>query len=226
MSVLLTTIVIIAAIELIEYVVECIDWGEETLPPPDISSLLHTYYKPDVCDTKMIANCQEMLRQFFDEPADAQLYMRIEQKMAGMDNEQKKVLLHNIAVKACQAMNVSISEIRFDDIQSMGCYNPANDSITISNAYLCQDICNVEMVKTIFHELKHATQYKAIGRDGNVWGYSQEKLIDWVNNFQNYVRSDIDPEGYFTQPIEIDSFGFECSVVPKPGMNADSNINF
>ena len=93
-----------------------------------------------------------------------------------------------------------------------------------SNLYIAQDVCNVEIVKTIFHELKHAVQFKAIGKDGNVWGYSTETLIAWANNWQGYISGSLDPEGYMTQPIELDSFGFECSVIPQPGLSSP-NVN-
>ena len=118
----------------------------------------------------------------------------------------------------------SVDNIIFTDVSCMGCYSASDNTIMFSNLYIAQDVCNVEIVKTIFHELKHAVQFKAIGKNGNVWGYSMDTLVAWANNYQDYISASWDPEGYMTQPIELDSFGFECSVIPQPGLSS-LNVN-
>lgn len=223
MSVLLTT-AIIALVGLVQWVSSLLCWREENLPSPNINDILNANYKPEACDEKMRIDCQDLLSQYFKEPEDAQLYQRIDEKMKGLSETEKKELLREITIKASSIMQVHIDNIEFSNNSCMGAYNYLNNSLMISNAYLNQDGCNVELVKTIFHELKHAVQYNAISHGGNVWGYSDETLIAWVNNFQNYINCTLDPEGYFYQPIEIDSFGYECSVIPQPGLSVNNVV--
>lgn len=224
MSVLLTVTTIIVLAELVQWVASLLDWGAETLPPPNINELLAANYKPEECDKKMMINCQNFLLQYFKEPKNAPLYQRINNRMEGLNVEQKKQLLREITLKLSDVMNVKLDSIEFSDEACMGSYDPSKNSLMISNAYINQDSCNIELVKTVLHELKHAVQFNAIGRGGNVWGYSQETLIAWTNNFQNYISSALDPEGYMCQPLEVDSFGFECGVIPQPGLSVP-NIN-
>ncbi len=223
MSVLLTVAVIIATVELVRWISNRISWGQETLPPPDINDILSTNYKPEECDKDMRDNCQNLLDLYFKEPVDAELYERINEKMKNLNKNEKKELLREITIKASDIMHVKLDNIEFSNESYMGGYFYKEKKLVISSAYLSQESCSVELVKTIFHELKHAVQYKAISRGGNVWGYSDETLISWVNNFQNYISSAYDPEGYLCQPLEIDSFGYECSVIPQPGLSVKPN---
>lgn len=224
MSVLLLIAAVIAATELLSWLVDSLEWGRETLPPPNINDILQANYKPEECDEKMRLSCQQLLQTYFKEPIDAPMYQRIDEKMRGLNDEQKRLLLKEITIKASEVMNVELDNIIFTDVSCMGCYSASDNTIMFSNLYIAQDVCNVEIVKTIFHELKHAVQFKAIGRNGNVWGYSMDTLVAWANNYQDYISASWDPEGYMTQPIELDSFGFECSVIPQPGLSS-LNVN-
>jgi len=75
---------------------------------------------------------------------------------------------------------------------------------------------------TAAHEARHARQSDAVDDLGrNPWefltgqdpfeqhedaGISREEAEEWEENFDNYVDSDEDPEGYYTQPVEEDAF--------------------
>lgn len=223
MSVLVTTFIIIALYELVRWIEDLINWGNETLPTPDLGSILDSAYKPEECDIKMSVDCQKLLDTYFREPMGEPLYVRIENRMKGMTPDQKKKLIMEITAKASTVMHVQLDNVVFENSDCMGTYNFRKNELMVSNAYIESDKCNVEVIKTIFHELKHAVQYKAVSTGGNVWGYSDDTLIAWANNFQDYISCVWDPEGYYTQPIEIDSFGFECSVIPLPGLGLPSN---
>lgn len=219
MSILLTIIVVLTLVELVRIISELLEWGNE-LPRPDIDAILAERYHPEECDEKMKVECQALLEDFFKEPSDLPMYLRIEHHMKGMSSEQKKVLIEQITQKTSSIMGVNIASVNFENSQSMGAYHLGKNSLMVSEAYLEFDECNVEIIKTIFHELKHAVQFKAITPGGNIWGYSEETLIAWANNFQDYINYMWDPEGYILQAIETDSFGFECSVIPKPGFSS------
>lgn len=223
MSVVIAIPIILAAVELIRWISSRISWGQETLPPPDLNDIFSTNYKPEECDNEMRDKCQNLIEQYFKEPEGAELYERVNEKMKNLNEDEKKELLREITIKASDIMQVKIDNIVFSNDYNMGCYYSDENKLMISSAYFNQESCGVEVVKTIFHELKHAVQYKAISPGGNVWGYSDETLISWVNNYQNYISSASDPEEYLRQPIEIDSFGYECSVIPKPGLSVKTN---
>lgn len=223
MSLLLIIAIAVAAVELIKMIAEAFEWGSQTLPSPNINDHLREKYHPEECDLKMQAKCREMLQEHFPEPKDMPLYIRIQNRLDGMAAEDKKAVVLDIAARAAQIMQVDVDKIEFIDDHNMGSYHFKTRRLSISNAYVESDIDNVELIKTIFHELKHGVQYQAIGAGGNVWGYSDETLIDWLNNLQHYTRPEVDRELYFTQPLEIDSFGFECAIVPRPGLDASAS---
>lgn len=201
---------------------EVIEWMDNrgrlgTLMPQPINAdaLITENYKPDECDKLMHDKCTDLLNHEFPEPADLPLWSRVDHKMRGMDLEKRKKIMEELVYKAATAMQVKLDGISFEDVKGYGFYSAGDNRIVISKAYLEVDEEGVESIKTIFHELKHAVQYHAIAPNGNIWGYSQEILIAWANNFQCYIQPEIDPEGYFCQPVEVDAFGFECSLVPR-----------
>jgi hypothetical protein len=220
MDIILTIIAIVTLAELVSWLAGLIKWRQEVLPPPNINDILNLNYKPEECDEKMKNECINLLEEYFKEPADIPLYQRIQTKMKGLNTEQRKELLKELSIKASEVMHIKLDNIEFANDACMGAYNSQENSLMISNAYIEQDACAVEVVKTIFHELKHVVQFNAIGQGGNIWGYSDDTLIAWVNNWQDYISPEWDPEGYYTQPMEVDSFGFECSVIPQPGLAA------
>ena len=207
---------LVAIKEVIEWITNRTRLG--TLMPQqiDADALVTENYKPDECDKLMHDKCNDLLNREFPEPADLPLWTRIDLKMRAMDIESRKKMMENLVGKAATAMQVKLDGISFEDVKGYGLYSARDNRIVISNAYLEIDGEVVESIKTIFHELKHAVQYHAIAPNGNIWGYSQETLIAWANNFQNYIPPGTDPEGYFFQPVEIDAFGFECTLIPRP----------
>lgn len=227
MEFLILGLIIWAISELVSWIIELLNYGHENLPEPNINDILSANYHPEECDKRMCQECQTMLEEYFKEPAGAPLHVRIAERMRGMTPSQKKDFLKELTSKASRIMHVKLDNIVFENISSMGYYDPSQNTMAISNAYFelndanmaILDQANVELVKTIFHELKHAVQYNALNQGlQNDWGYSEGTLISWANNFQSYINYHIDPEGYYTQPIEVDSFGFECGIIPTPGL--------
>lgn len=217
MSLTVTTILFLTAVAL----ELAIAWLQEReglgtlLPPVDVKGILEEHYHPCEVDIAMRQECASLLEREFPNPPELPMWNRIDQKMRSMTTSQRRDFLRRLAEEAAHTMKVQIRGIRFEDIAGYGCYQAENDTIVISNAYLSMENEGVETVKTIFHELKHAVQYHAIATGGNVWGYPREVLIAWVNNYQHYIYPTKDPEGYFYQPLEIDAFGFENSLVPS-----------
>lgn len=206
---------IVAIYEVIEWMANRDRLGTLMPQPVDADALITENYKPDECDRLMHDKCTDLLEHEFPEPAGQFLWSRIDKKMGGMDVEKRKKMMEELVYKAADAMQVKLDGIAFEDVKGYGFYSARDNRIVISKAYLEIDGEGVESIKTIFHELKHAVQYHAIAPNGNIWGYSQETLIAWANNFQYYIQPEMDPEGYFCQPVEVDAFGFECKLIPR-----------
>ena len=70
-----------------------------------------------------------------------------------------------------------------------------------------------EIIRTIYHELKHGTQEKAIqAGTNNPYGYDTPTLVVWVENNLKYENGDQDFLFYYGQQIEVDARGFAQSV--------------
>ena len=215
-TVLITFLAVAAIGTLIDWLQSRRSMGAQ-LPPPDIDTLVRECYHPvEGIDDIIKEKCTELLDKTFPDPQSEPLWNRIDLKMKSMNLEDRKVFVKELTQHAAQVMHVKLRDVKFEDFAGYGCFRASDDSVTISNAYLQIEDEGVEVVKTIFHELKHAVQFQSLKTNGNVWGYPVEVLAVWANNFQNYVNAQIDPEGYFTQPIELDAFGFETTLIPKP----------
>ena len=76
------------------------------------------------------------------------------------------------------------------------------------------NFCVRETIDTIVHELRHAVQHHAIDNPG-FWNIDVNTLNSWKYNTRhgNYIRPEVDLEGYSNQPIEKDAFHFSSEVV-------------
>lgn len=85
--------------------------------------------------------------------------------------------------------------------------------IALNELYLASDndyILRV-FINTIIHECKHARQWDAVaGR--NTHGYSDELILKWRINFQDYIAPEESDEGYVKQPVEWDASSFAENV--------------
>ncbi len=181
------------------------------------TELLKKYYKPEQGDIEMLERCQRLLEREFPYPQELCMWGRLQEVMTGLSYEDRKLMLEELLGKAAVEMKLDpVPALEFDDIACYGFYRSSEDKVYLSSSMLKDDKNCVEMVKTIFHELKHTVQWRAIKEGGNVWGYSDDKLVEWSLNWMNYISPQEDPQGYMTQPIEMDAFGFETLLLQNP----------
>lgn len=207
-----SAIVVAGGILIIDYlkgrVIQC---------PIDITPLLEKNYKPEQCDLEMLKRCRDLLENEFPYPQELCMWTRIEGIMAGLSYEDRKALIEELYAKAADEMKLNPAPaLNFEDIPFYGLFYSEEDRVCLSSSMLKDDKACVEMVKTIFHELKHTVQWRAIQEGGNVWGYSDDLLSQWALNHMNYVSPYDDPEGYIMQGMEMDSFGFETCLIQNP----------
>lgn len=173
-------------------------------------------YAPEPPDVELAEKCGNYLAEKF--PSG------IEAAVQSMSNEELMGLFLQIENDAEQLMGVSIDNVDFYESETpptstyFGYYNRQDNSLHINRAFILSGDPRLvrEQVSTIFHELKHARQWKAIENclaDDNTFGYSEQQIMVWAENFKNYIPCALGDEIYRKQPVERDSFGFERRVM-------------
>lgn len=169
-------------------------------------------YRPEKPDVEMALRCKEYLFQEFPNG--------INEHTQNMSKEELLNLFERIVTDAQQLMDVNIETVDFYSTDEppacgyCGFYNHSDKSLHINVAFILSEEPQLieEQVYTIFHELKHARQWAAIegklNGDKN-YGYSDEQIKIWAENFNHYIPTCVSDEWYRKQPVESDAFGFE-----------------
>ena len=225
MSLLVSGLLLLAylAIELISWVVERIScWSERRqnaeVNPEYLAQVqaMDAQYKPEPPDVELADKCGAYLAEKFPGGIEAAI-----QNMSGEDLLE---LFKQIESDAEQLMGIGIDIVDIYESETpptncyMGYYDHSDNSIHLNKMFILSG--NVQLVKeqisTIFHELKHARQWKALEdaiEGQNTFGYSENQLVAWAENFMHYIPSSVDDELYRKQPVELDTFGFEQQVI-------------
>lgn len=141
---------------------------------------------------------------------------KIEDVLKTQTPKERLDFIEKVQEIASESLGVQTKPVSYEttDRTTLGYYCWDDDSIHLNEAYVTSD--NIYFVKeqifTIFHESMHALQWKAVEdlkNGGNGLGFSTKTLREWTENFDHIIDPRIDPEGYFTQPLERDAFGLE-----------------
>lgn len=170
-------------------------------------------YHPEKPDVEMILKCKDYLSQVFPNG--------INERVQNMSNEELTSLFEKIVTDAQQLMDVNVGTVDFystDEIPACnfcGYYNHLERTLHINIAFVLSGEPKLveEQVFTIFHELKHARQWAAIEgklNEDKDYGYSDEQIRIWTENFNHYIPSYVSDELYRKQPVETDTFGLEA----------------
>lgn len=176
-------------------------------------------------DVQLASKMAEEIRQCFTR--------NIGEELAGMTLEERKKKLEEIAERLQLILGLKDITILFTDSESLGArcqgtYSFGTNELRINEEYLKfsnQDIL-LDSIDTIVHELTHAYQYQEIQKILNriaQWDdeqveslYEEDKRpCDWLLNIQagNYIRFEVDPEGYRKQPLEWYAFQMANTVL-------------
>lgn len=171
-------------------------------------------YHPEQPDLDVAEKSKEYLSEVFPNG--------VEERTKGMSNEEILELFRSIEKSAEEIMGVDVSDVDFYTTEEVptcnycGYYVHDGNSLHVNAAYIFSGRPELieEQVYTIFHELKHARQWKAILGEAD-YGYSDEQLRSWAENFQHYIPCAVSDELYRKQPVELDAFGFESLIRKK-----------
>lgn len=160
----------------------------------------------------MAEETRAAIEKLFGTPADEKI-MRMAEK------EEREEASTKLILELCGLYHISLTKITYfyEDSGSMGAYGPHDKSIALNIKYLMTGdrACIREYLDTIVHELRHAVQRSAIEGD-DYWQVPEERQKSWLGNMvpmSNYISFGEDPEGYYTQPVEMDAFTFAHYVM-------------
>jgi len=157
-------------------------------------------------DQELIRKNQELMKKVFGDE-------KIEQKMKRMSKEDRVKLIVQLIEGAVDNYDVKIDRVNFlhsDEIGDGVCgfYDPETCSISINLDYIIcdDDVMLHHIVGTVFHELRHAQQFRSItDPDYNVC--SEEQREAWALNFApgHYISCEVDFKTYREQTVERDA---------------------
>lgn len=162
-------------------------------------------YEPHGNDLQMASACKESLNRNFQEEDILSCWNR-------MSIDERKQTVITLTEEAASIMGVNVNNIVFDESPTRyGSYNP-DGTIFFSEHFIACD-SQGEIIRTIYHELKHGTQDRAIQMGANnPYGYETPTLVVWVENNLKYENGDQDFLFYYGQQIEVDARGFAQTV--------------
>lgn len=157
-------------------------------------------------DQELINKNQELLKKIFGDEY-------IESKLKSLNKEERIKIMVQIIEEATDNYDVKIEKVNFLQTSDIGdgvCgfYDNETNSISINLDYIIcdDDIMLRHIVGTIFHELRHAQQFRSVNDpDYNVC--SEEQRRTWALNLApgHYISCDVDFELYRTQAVEWDA---------------------
>lgn len=166
-------------------------------------------YHPERPDVEVALKCKEYIDQLFPNG--------VEERIRNMSQTELLEFFRQMESDAEQLMGVQIDEVDFytDNDNLCGYYRSYDNSIHLNAVLILSGRIDLiqEQVYTIFHELKHARQWAAIrGKEAGTidYGYSEDQLRIWIENYMHYIPSYVSDELYRKQPVELDAFGFEA----------------
>lgn len=138
-----------------------------------------------------------------------------------LSNEDRVRFFAELTERAADCFHLDVKGIQFSPSYeigefTLGFYDYSRDIISFNLDYLCSNNPEIVMaiLGTVFHELRHAQQYRAVTDDE--YNYcTQEQVKTWGLNFQegNYIRPSVDFELYQLQAVENDARAIEASII-------------
>ena len=127
---------------------------------------------------------------------------------------------HNLSQQLLEACDLKNRPFTFD-LKAMpenhrGSYNYASGKITLNKDVVTQLENYASGVRTLLHEIRHTFQHEACNNPVK-YGISNEKALEWSNNFRNYIPSEYNYKLYRGQPVEVDAITWAGKFIPQNG---------
>lgn len=172
-----------------------------------------TMVQLNVTDEKMIEVSKDIVREFFGSD--------VYETIANLKNTERIDLLARFAKRLAEEYGLDTDvDVDIYELENCGKYcfseNKAIFNISLlmvdkKNKYFKK--CVHEVIENIFHELRHAVQWKAINHNSS-WIFDEKTLKDWSDNItKNYIDPNVDCKGYCKQPVEADAMTFAARIM-------------
>lgn len=161
--------------------------------------------KPELTDDDytLIEKCREVMKSNFPQG--------IETRLKGMSPTERADLFQKLVLELNGVYGINITNIAFLHVDEIGYgvygyYIRETNSIRFNFDLLSSDEPMIlrEMVDTIFHEMRHALQYKAVTDSNCNYGTEEQRYL-WALNFLNYIPGYVDFAYYQQQILEADA---------------------
>lgn len=154
-------------------------------------------------DCELVNKCREVMGRNFPDG--------IEARLKGMSLSDREQLFRYLVDELKHIYGVEIWDVAFLPGTEIGCgtygyYNNSNNCIRFNLDLLNADNIEImrEMVDTIFHEMRHAQQFRAVTDSSFNYGSEEQRKL-WAMNFVNYIPANVDFAYYQEQIIEFDA---------------------
>jgi len=142
-----------------------------------------------------------------------------EENWGEMDSSERSDALNTLAMSAAEAFRTEIHGVKyFTGPPGKRGYYCGDGYLYLNDDVLSDPKNRIDAVDTIFHEGRHAFQDRAV-LDNISCSIDIKTAGTWRSNMPpNYIRHEVNPARYFTQPIEADAFSFAEYVIKMGGI--------
>lgn len=170
----------------------------------------HPGYKPTYPDQQVARRAKQYI--------DSKFRNGVKESLRNQSPSERLDTMQQVVRDASEILDVKVDKLEYfepDKTHSgiCGYYNREDNSLHLNAYMVTSDHAELaaEQVSTIFHELVHARQWAAVTGQKD-YGYPAETLLEWAQNFGNYIPSTESDREYRRQPLERDAFGFEAII--------------
>ena len=168
-------------------------------------------YVDEPCDARMQQACADVLKREFPQG--------IAERFATMKSlEERQAFMADLTRGVANAMGVDVNEVTFSEGREgeFGLYRYKDQEtgniskqVWMNAVYLASE--PEQVVRTMFHELRHGVQCQALF-EADKWGFSARRKAEWLSNETSYVNC---TEAYKLQEQELDADVFAERVLNK-----------
>lgn len=170
----------------------------------------HPGYSPTPPDQKAARRAKEFI--------DTKFSRGVKETLRGQNPTERIETMQHVVQEASNILDVKVNRVDYFEpdashASTCGYFDRSDNSLHL-NAYMVTSDhpeLAAEQIYTVFHELIHARQWAAVTGKKD-YGYSPETLLEWANNFNNYISPNESDREYRRQPLERDAFGFEAII--------------
>ena len=196
-----------------EYAERVKKWHIPDKPKDPVPKQVKEYYEPVAQDASRI------VREKFPNGVKAACEQcngkELVQRVAGLVNEAAACL----GVENPPEVELFTPDNIEDTFRLYGAYNRRENKLKLNLPMIVSGEPELlhEQISTVFHELVHARQHRAVeawcnGKSVEEFGYTEEYVATLADNFVHYTKPEENYEAYTKQPVEAEAYYLESRI--------------